>query len=73
MADDADRARQLQQSEIERGIANRKPTPDLKARGRCYYCESPVGPRQLFCDSDCASDFEREWLAGHIRYRDLHR
>jgi len=69
--DDCDKARKIQQSEIEHDIANRRPVPDLKARGTCHDCGAPVGPRQLFCDATCSRAFEANWQAGRIRYRDL--
>ena len=37
----------------------------LKPTGHCYNCEEPLKrPDQLFCDMDCAQDYERrEWAA----------
>ena len=64
MADECDRARKLQQAEIDAAVTHRKTFPRLKYTGNCHHCEAPVGPKQLFCDrrlDSCADDFEREW------------
>ena len=58
--DDCDRAAKLQQIEREAAAARRVEVPQIKPNGACHYCLAPVGPRQLFCDSDCAADHDRE-------------
>lgn len=36
----------------------------LQPRGACYYCETvltgELADKRLFCDKDCAADFEKE-------------
>jgi hypothetical protein len=59
MADDADRA----QDEIEAGLAQARtaaqPRQILIPTGHCHNCDERVRPGQLFCDQECASDFEK--------------
>lgn len=60
MADDIDRA----QAHIERmnDIAvkqARNAGPEIKPNGECHFCKEPVETPKLFCDSDCAVDWER--------------
>lgn len=56
--DDADRAREFQQAEIERGIRYRKPAP--RYTGNCNWCDAPVEARNKFCDADCRDDWEKD-------------
>lgn len=60
MADDLDRAVEYQQRMIDAALTHRAPAPELPRTGACHYCEEPVSEIQLFCDSDCAQDWERE-------------
>lgn len=32
---------------------------DLKPNGVCHNCKEPVEHPQLFCDSDCAEDYQK--------------
>lgn len=56
MSDIADDA----QAEIDilekRAMLLRKPV--LRAVGVCWYCGEPVNSGALFCDKDCAADWE---------------
>lgn len=55
--DDADRAARFQQEEIDAAVSRRKEVPSIRPNGGCHECFAPVGPKQIFCDSDC----EKEW------------
>jgi len=35
----------------------------IPPKGSCWFCDEPLPSRQKFCDSDCATDFEREQAA----------
>lgn len=71
MADDID----IAQHEIDwaqrmtiQAVINR--THHLEALGRCYHCEEPLPvPGQLFCDRDCATDYERVTWAQRMSSR----
>lgn len=64
--DDVDRAQQ-QQAPIERqAIEYRKPVPKIKPEGFCHYCFEPAAPPKLFCDSDCARDYDRLVAQGRV-------
>jgi hypothetical protein len=41
-------------NEIRKGIG-----ASLPKTGRCNFCREPVQIDQVFCDSECASDFEQ--------------
>ena len=59
MADDAD----LAQIEIEADLAKARLRAGhaikLAASGHCHNCDEPVQVGQLFCDRECARDFEK--------------
>ena len=55
MTDDADRAADYEERMRQAAIARRRPA--LKPCGHCYNCGESV--RHLFCDADCALDYER--------------
>ncbi len=65
MADEADLAYEVQERALNAALATRK-TDSLPAIGRCHYCEtefdpaSPDSVRKLFCDADCAGDYDLE-------------
>lgn len=68
MADDADRASEAQDFNIELALARqraaaaamRKAMPPV---GACYNCHAPVGPGLLYCDKECeADDLKRQRL-----------
>jgi hypothetical protein len=60
MADDADIAAPHIESVVAAGIARAKDYKRLVACQRCHYCSSTVGPGQVFCDRDCADDWQHE-------------
>lgn len=35
-------------------------TPWIKPKGKCHYCEEKTEQKQLFCDAECAQEYERE-------------
>ena len=53
--DDMDRAHEAEERMREAALRVRKPA--LKPCGHCYNCGESV--RHLFCDADCALDYER--------------
>jgi len=64
MADDADRAEDKIESQIECGIAHARhllSNYSLKPCGVCYFCEAHLNvSTQLFCDKGCAEDYETQ-------------
>lgn len=34
----------------------------------CHWCQSPVSSSALFCDADCATDWERDHRMRRISY-----
>ncbi len=59
-ADDFDRASALEEAEREgliRQIQNRKPQ-SLNSIGYCHNCGEELRHPLLFCDTDCAKDYE---------------
>ena len=38
--------------------AIRNAKPELQAKGKCHYCEAPVKQPKLFCNGECASEYE---------------
>lgn len=66
MADEIDQANEQAERWLNQMIANRPTGTRLAPKGSCHYCEqefdadAPDADKKLFCDSDCASDFEYE-------------
>lgn len=58
MADDADRAAERIENVIMDGIAACRRSHGLIAVGACHYCGEDC--HGLFCNKDCASDWEYE-------------
>ena len=68
MADDVDTACELEEVERESGIAAARRAlehPEIKPNGRCHACEAPVDKPKLFCDRDCADDWQ--WYQDGLR------
>lgn len=68
MADEADMAHELEELERRNALANMPKGPRLEPRGSCYNCGEPLTKgkgksktlnQKLFCDGDCADDWER--------------
>lgn len=61
MADIIDIANNLAEIERESLIKNRRETVKLEPLGYCQNpnCELDVDENQLFCNSDCAKEFEK--------------
>lgn len=55
-----DRAHREQMFQEEMALARRKHVPGIKPNGTCHYCLEKIEHPKLFCDGDCASDFEVE-------------
>jgi hypothetical protein len=58
MADDADRAQQLEQIQLARSLAFRQ-DDRLPRNGRCYNCGEPLASEAVFCDAACEQDYRR--------------
>jgi len=59
--DDADRA--FEHEDMMRRAAvqgARAGGRGLRPVGECYACDEEVAPGRLFCDADCAQEFERQ-------------
>ena len=61
MADICDTTDEMNEIALAAAINNaRKVQPHLIANGFCYNCREELQhPNALFCDSDCATDFEK--------------
>ena len=62
MADEADLAFDSEQRHLTQALAaQRRRGGALQAVGHCHYCGSDDGiADRLFCDADCAADWEYE-------------
>lgn len=60
MADEADMANDMAELSLQMALRNVNSGPKLQPNGLCYYCESHVEGEKLFCDKDCADDYEKE-------------
>ena len=63
MADDADRSDKRIEDTVAAGIArvrSKLTQRMLAAVGYCHYCEEELPPGRLFCDKDCAGDWQYE-------------
>lgn len=62
MADEADLAFDSEQRHLTHALAaQRSRSATLRAVGSCHYCGNADGiAERLFCDSDCAADWEYE-------------
>lgn len=62
MADEADLAFDSEQRHLTSALAaQRSRSATLRAVGSCHYCGNDEGiADRLFCDSDCAADWEYE-------------
>lgn len=58
MADEADHAQELEQLALDHALAARRPGVRLAPRGFCHNCNGPVEAPRIFCDKDCADDYE---------------
>ncbi|MDI3304629.1 MAG: hypothetical protein QJR04_25105 [Burkholderia multivorans] len=72
--DDADRAQEQAELEMELRRRARKYEPTLKPCGACHFCSEPIADARLFCDADCRDDYERmkraEVRNGRVIYDD---
>lgn len=60
MADDADRAEERIENTIADAIAAVRRKPILLAVGHCHYCGEMTHPGHLFCNKECATDWDYE-------------
>lgn len=62
MPDFIDKSVEQQELMLAAQLANaRRPTKRLTPKEACYNCDEPLVhvPNQLFCDADCAEDYEK--------------
>ena len=60
-SDPSDRATLAEMAEREKALERlreHRRRNTLKPRGRCWNCEETVPRESLFCDTDCAEDYE---------------
>ena len=61
MADEADIAFDSEQRYLTQALAaQRSRSGALRPMGSCHYCETELAAERLFCDTDCAADWEYE-------------
>lgn len=59
MADEADLAFDSEQRHLTQALAaQRKRCSVLQPIGSCHFCGNDDGVKTLFCDADCAADWE---------------
>lgn len=56
--DFADRAQIEEARALQEALHRRRKT--LTACGACHYCNEPAGQGLLFCNRECAGEYERE-------------
>lgn len=67
MADIVDKATDWIEREFELRWANRQRTITLPRTGKCYNCEALVSQEQIFCDDECAEEYE--WVKQRLKDR----
>lgn len=58
MADQFDRATEIEERDREQALAMRKPEGPA-ATGFCLNCEEPLEDGRRWCDKDCSTDWQR--------------
>ena len=56
MADDADRAADQNERELQAVLGRRRPTE--KRTGFCVWCRNRIDAAAIYCDADCRADHE---------------
>jgi len=56
MADEAERAAELEELHRQNALRHRK--PELKPKGRCHYCDETLPEGLKFCDAECRDEYE---------------
>ena len=67
MADDADRAQEQIEAELAHARSAAQTRLKLLPIGHCHNCDEPLRAAQLFCDQECAEDFEKRERAQAFR------
>ena len=67
MADDADRAQEQIEAELAHARSAAQTRLKLLPIGHCHNCDEPLRGGQLFCDHECAEDFEKRERAQAFR------
>lgn len=58
MADEIDRANEINERVLQAQLAHREYVPE--PTGRCLHCDEKVAPGARFCDVGCRDDWEME-------------
>ena len=59
--DEADTTADRQNIEMELALRELRSKPrELKLIGTCHFCDENVADNALFCDSNCARDWEKK-------------
>jgi len=76
MADEADKAKELEELALKHALAHRKEGVQLSPKGSCYNCDEALKPIKvgktvqhvrLFCDEACRDDWEKREAAKQRR------
>ena len=59
MADDIDRAHEVEEQNKQHALANRR-HDGPPAVGACLFCGELLGPGERWCDADCRDDWEAD-------------
>ncbi|MDT3707440.1 MAG: hypothetical protein ROZ09_11480 [Thiobacillus sp.] len=59
MADEIDRASEIETAERDARVAAARGRPSMPAVGACYNCGEEIGRGLVFCDIDCRDDFQK--------------
>lgn len=59
MADSIDIAQRQNERPGEAMLTYRKPEVRLQHTGFCHFCEEPVDSPKLFCNGECATQYDK--------------
>lgn len=60
MSDIIDKSTRQQELILESLIQQRAEVPKLFHSGRCHFCDEDVESPKLFCNGDCADDYDKQ-------------
>lgn len=61
MADEFDKASEIEQEMLAHALSQtlNAPVQKLHPKGTCYNCLEEIEKPKLFCDAECAEDYEK--------------
>lgn len=59
MSDILDKSARQQEVIMESLLKVRRDVPDIVPTGKCHYCDEDIEMPKLFCDGDCADDYDK--------------